>query len=638
MDMNVDVDMARNTLFSTILGIIALSVLTTSCGPATGHPRKPVPENAPAQRFADVRFDQNLGYRIPMQLIFRNERGEPIELKTLFGARPVVLALVYYECPNLCTAVLNGLIDALAKVGLESGKQFDVIAVSINPAEKPALAAKKLQTYLERYRAELTGSRDKSQAPANIAAGWHFLTGEEDQIEALADVAGFHYIYDQKNKQFVHPAGFLITTPEGKISKYLYGIRFAERDLRLALIEASGKKIGTVADQLLLLCYHYDSKEGRYSFAVFQLIRWATLLVIAVLVTFWAAAAFRHKRFKGLPMLLLGLLSLPGQNSRADSLWIGSASTISSEVDTIFYLLVGASAFLLLGVAATIVIFVARYRASRVQKRAQPKANQLTVELSWTIIPFFLYLGLFIWAAITYYKMNAVPAAAIDVYVTAKQWMWKFQHPNGFREINELHVPIDKPVKLIMTSEDVIHSLFVPAFRIKHDVLPGRYAVTWFQATVPGEYDIACTQYCGTYHAKMRGKVIALGPDAYARWLKATVPGQIPTVKPQLSLASGGRELFNTLGCTACHGLDAAGTKLAPKLQGVFGSTFPLTDGTSVTADETYIRESILDPGAKIVQSFQPIMPSFRDRVSEEQLQQLVAFIKALKYGERSGP
>jgi cytochrome c oxidase subunit 2 len=211
------------------------------------------------------------------------------------------------------------------------------------------------------------------------------------------------------------------------------------------------------------------------------------------------------------------------------------------------------------------------------------------------------------------------------VFVVAKQWMWRLQHPDGRREINELHVARGRAVKLIMTSEDVIHSFFVPAFRVKQDVLPGRYTTLWFTATKDGEFHLFCAEYCGTDHARMGGRIVVLEPAEYARWLNAATPAR--------SMAERGAQLFRQLGCSGCHA--AAATVAAPKLEGLYGKPVPLEGGGTVIADERYLRDSILLPRKEVVAGYAPIMPSFAGAVSEDQLLDLIAYIKSLANQEQ---
>ena len=266
-----------------------------------------------------------------------------------------------------------------------------------------------------------------------------------------------------------------------------------------------------------------------------------------------------------------------------------SASTLSPQVDALYFYLVLVSAFFALLIAVLVIVVAVRYR-----RRSE--------------------------TARLYFRMNRPPDDAVHVYVVGKQWMWKIQHADGQREINELHVPVGRPVQLTMTTEDVIHSFFFPAFRMKRDVVPGRYAVVWFQATKPGDYQIFCTQYCGTNHAKMVGWVHVLEPIAYQNWVASGGGSE--------SLASRGAKLFQQHACNSCHRPDSLAR--GPHLQGLYGRPVHLADGRTIVADESYIRESIVNPAAKIVEGFQPIMPTFQGLIDEDGLLALVAYIRSL--------
>ncbi|MFI5364142.1 MAG: cytochrome c oxidase subunit II [Candidatus Binatia bacterium] len=299
-----------------------------------------------------------------------------------------------------------------------------------------------------------------------------------------------------------------------------------------------------------------------------------------------------------------------------------AASTVASDVDHLFFFLVAVSTFFATLIAVLVVTFAIKYRRRSAADRPKAIEGALALELTWSLIPFAIAMIMFVWGASLYVRLRQPPDNAMQIFVVGKQWMWKIQHMEGQREINELHVPVGRPVKLTMTSEDVIHSFFVPAFRIKQDVLPGRYTTTWFQATKPGVYHLFCAEYCGTQHSGMIGWVTVMEPAEYETWLSGGA---------KKSLASSGETLFQQLGCITCHRGDSGGR--GPVLQGLFGKTVQLQSGATVKADEGYVRESILDPQAKIVAGFQPIMPTFKGLVSEEGLLQLIAYIKELGSG-----
>ena len=299
-----------------------------------------------------------------------------------------------------------------------------------------------------------------------------------------------------------------------------------------------------------------------------------------------------------------------------------SASTLSWKVDAIYFYLSGVTLFFTLMISAILVFFVIRYRRRTPYEIPRPIAGSHKLETLWTVIPFMIAMTMFGWGASVYFEQSKPPQNAIEVYVVGKQWMWKLQHSTGQREINELHVPVGRKVKLIMTTEDVIHDFFVPAFRMKADVVPGKYTTEWFEATKTGTFHLFCAEYCGMNHSGMIGSVIVMEPREFDNWLSGNAGNTTPAV--------AGQQLYQTLGCVSCHGASGEGGR-GPTLAGLFGRQVRLVGGQTVRADEAYIRESIINPQAKLVEGFGPIMPTFQGQISEDQLVQLLAFIKSLQ-------
>ncbi|GAC1401159.1 MAG: cytochrome c oxidase subunit II [Pyrinomonadaceae bacterium] len=297
------------------------------------------------------------------------------------------------------------------------------------------------------------------------------------------------------------------------------------------------------------------------------------------------------------------------------------ASSISGEVDLIYLFMVLTMLFFSAIIIAMLVVFVIKYHRRSPNEIPRPIAGAIGLELMWTIIPFFIAMGMFVWGAKIYVQQYHVPKDSMDMYVVGKQWMWKLQHPTGQREINELHVPLGRKVKLIMTTEDVIHCFYIPDFRVKADVIPGRYTTLWFEATKIGRYHLFCSEYCGTNHSLMGGWVEVMTPEDYERWLS----GQGGDLTP----AQAGKKLSETLGCASCHGSEGEGGR-CPAWKGLYNTQVKLDNGATAVANEDYIKESILNPGAKIVAGYGNIMPTFQGQVSEEQLLQLIAYIKSI--------
>lgn len=295
------------------------------------------------------------------------------------------------------------------------------------------------------------------------------------------------------------------------------------------------------------------------------------------------------------------------------------ASSVAPRVDLLMGYVLFVSACFIALIGGAIFFLALRYHHTRRVDRSRPVLQSAPLEIFWTGVPLALTLSMFVWGAKLFIAMREPPPDALEVDVVGKQWMWEVQHAEGRRELNEVHVPAGRPVRLLMTSADVIHSFFVPAFRVKQDALPGRYTTEWFEATEPGRYRLYCAQYCGTAHSAMTGWVTALSEADYQRWLEE--PGAEPT------MAEAGERLFRRAGCASCHRPGGAG----PSLEGVYGRREPLEDGGSAVADETYLRESILRPNAKILKGWPPRMPAYEGRLDEGELQQLVAYLKSLK-------
>ncbi len=323
--------------------------------------------------------------------------------------------------------------------------------------------------------------------------------------------------------------------------------------------------------------------------------------------------------------------NVDAENFRADTYWWAEiimwnfpffpeqASTFAWRIDSIYFVLSLLSLIFIVPIAILIVYFTIHYRRGKQVNRSKFMTENLKLEASWSLGPFVLAMGIFGWAAVEFFDMQRMPADTLDIYIVGKQWMWHAQHPSGKGEINELHVPIDRPVKLIMTSQDVIHSFYIPAFRVKQDVLPGRYTTMWFEPSQEGEYHLFCAEYCGTEHSRMGGRVVVLSQLDYQRWLSGDT-GE--------SLAEAGARLFEDRGCASCH--NAQPNARGPSLVGLFEQEVALQDGRTVIADEAYLRESILEPQAKIVDGYGAIMPTYAGQLSEEALVQLIAYIKSL--------
>jgi cytochrome c oxidase subunit II len=297
------------------------------------------------------------------------------------------------------------------------------------------------------------------------------------------------------------------------------------------------------------------------------------------------------------------------------------ASNFAPQVDGLVLFMIAVCAFFAVVICAAVIYFFFKYQRKHADEVGVPIHGDMRLEIAWIVLPFFLLMAMFGWGAVIYVDYRHTPNDTLDITVIGKQWMWKLQQPDGRREINELHVPVNRNVRLIMASEDVIHDFSVPAFRVKMDVVPGHYNTMWFRPTKPGKYHFFCSQYCGTSHAVMGGWVTVMEQDDYAKWLSGTSGSEDPVAV--------GQKLYNDLACATCHQADGKGR--GPSYNGVYGSHVKLADGSTVLMDDNYIRESILQPNAKIVAGYRPEMPSFQGQVTEDQIAALTAYIKSLK-------
>ena len=297
------------------------------------------------------------------------------------------------------------------------------------------------------------------------------------------------------------------------------------------------------------------------------------------------------------------------------------ASTIAASVDHLYLFLIALTVFFVLFIFGLVVFFAIRYRRRNDDEQPEAIEGNHALEIAWSVIPLIIVMVIFVWGTSLFLEMVRQPADATPIYVVGKQWMWKIQHPDGHSEINQLHVPVGHKFQLVMTSEDVIHSFYIPAFRVKQDVVPGRYSSAWFEATKEGTYHLFCAEYCGTSHSGMRGEVIVMSAAAYEDWLGGETGSS--------SMADAGEKLYTGMACSTCHSDDSEGR--GPSLRGLFERNVILENGKIITPDEAYVRESILEPQAKTVRGFGPIMPTYEGQLSEEQILQIIAYIKTLK-------
>ena len=550
------------------LGFAVLALLTSPHSAAAQRFATGGPYNAPAgasptaELLRDVGIEQHLDQQLPLDAEFVDETGRRVRLGDYFSDKPVVLALVYYKCPMLCTQVLNGFLKSSQAVSLEMGRDFKVVTVSFDPGEGPELAAQKKKQYVRAYR------RDGADR------GWHFLTGDRESIERLTQAVGFRYRYDPPSGQFGARQRHCDRDTPGAAGP----ISVRHRIFAARSAAGTRRKLGRP-----------DRLACRPGAVALLPLRPADRPV-------WPGNRQRAAWRGHLDRTRVGIFpgghvpprTAPPEADESPSmiedgfrLLPEQASTHAPRVDLLYYALIGLSALITTGVAAVIIYFSIKYRrGNNTVDRTPGPLSILSVEVVWTVIPLLISLLLFGWGATLYFTAFRPPAGAMEIRVVAKQWMWKFQHGNGRREINTLHVPLGRPVKLTMISEDVIHSFFVPAFRVKQDVLPGRYSGCWFEATRTGDFHLFCAEYCGTNHSLMTGSVVVMEPIEYEIWLGGGHAHELPV--------AAGKRLFEELRCANCH-MPVEPLVRCPPLQNLYGHEVLLTNDRTVVADEDYL-------------------------------------------------
>ena len=572
-----------------------------------------------------VGVEERTGETLPVHLQFRTHDNRSVRLRQIISNRPAILSLNYSRCPLLCQLQLQGLVDTLRQIDLSPGSDFDVVSISIDPletVEQSALARKK---HLQAY------------GVAGAGDGWHFLTGTRENIRSIADAVGFQYRYLPDQREYAHAAVFAVITPDARISHYFYGVQYDPTSVRLALIESSQGKLGSAFDQLLLFCFHYDAEAGRYGPVAKNIMSTGGLLTVAVL-TLWLVPAWvrRKSQQRNAPRSTRGSreqkrtvsatqVMSPGFFVSAVSSWFPeSASSVAGDVDWLFGMILAICTAFFLLIVGLLVYFVIRYRRTAERRMGSGPSHHTGLEIAWSVIPFLILILIFGYGAYGFIQMSSPPANAYEIRVTSKMWSWSFRYPNGHID-NELHVPVDRPVRLVMKSDDVIHSLYVPAFRVKQDLIPGRYTKMWFEATKTGTFLLFCAEYCGQQHSDMITSAVVHPPGEFERWLD-----EASNLLKTLTPAKAGEVLFTRRGCAQCHSIDGS-RRVGPSFYNLFDSMQRMSTGEELVVDENYIRESIIEPQAKVREGYRPVMPTYQGQLKDEELDALIEYIKTLK-------
>ena len=534
---------------------------------------------------------QNLDAQVPLDLQFRDENGRTVTLADCTGAKTTVLVMAYYRCPKLCTQVLNDLASGLRTVPWALGKEFNVVTVSFDDRETPEMAAAKKRSYVEHYG--LPG----------METGWHFLTGEQVPILRLANAVGFQFRYDPKNDLFAHPSCVIILTPEGKVARYFIALRDPNDPATSPRppagsgggVGAQDRHAGGRSGTPVLLSlrpgdgqvHHGGDESGAGGGRAHG--RRAGVAAVAGMAAREAqqqarGASDRHGEARRWGSGLAGGFLRGLEMFAQVPLFPEQASTTAERVDTLFFFLCAVTGIMAVSIALLLLYFAVRYRRRGEDDRTPRILGNKRLEWFWTISPMFVFLIMFLWGASIYTSVAQPPPDAPEVFVVGKQWMWKIQHPGGQREINELHIPVDRPVKLTLTSRGRDSRLLragVP-HQDRRDARPLRPR-PGSTPTKTGRFHLFCSQYCGTSHANMVGSVVVMERRSTQDWLDSHAEG---------SLALQGRKLFLKLQCVTCHSADPQAR--APVLEDLYGRTVNLRDGRTVVADNGYLRESIL--------------------------------------------
>lgn len=581
------------------------------------------------QQLEGVGIEEKLNQRLPREIQFLNSEEKLVFLGQYFrGDLPVILSFYYTSCPLLCKLQLGGLVDVLKELKLDIGQDYKLLSVSLDPSETPAQAAITRQLHLQAYNRE--GAEN----------GWHFLTGSEESVRELAGHVGYKYRYIPSEKEYAHPAVLMVCTPDGSVSRYLYGIDFPTQTVRLSLVEAADGKVGSTLDQVLLFCFHYDSEAGKYSVTATNIMKagaFLTLIALGLFLTPWwlGRKGQENPRPESEGELPSASVPHPDRSHKNYSLFLLFAaeksfwfpepnSTVAAEIDWVFYFILALCLIFFIPIVGVMTWFVIRYRR-RPSHHAEPSPREwLKLEIVWSVVPAILLVFIFFWGFTTFIVATTPPEDPYEIRVVAKQFFWTFIYPGGYTD-GDLHIPEDRPIQLVMESDDVIHSLYVPAFRLKNDVIPGRYTKLYFEAPEPGTFPLFCAEYCGLQHANMKANVVVHPSGEFEKWLE-----DASNFLDRMSPAEAGELLYKKRGCVQCHSIDGS-AKVGPTFLNLFGSENKMQDGSVLVADENYIRESILYPQKQVRQGYKPVMPTYQGQLRDEEISAIIEYIKTVK-------
>ncbi len=552
-----------------------------------------------------IEEEKHLGRSIE-DITFTEKSGKEFSISQ-FKGKVLILTLVYYDCPHVCPLLVEGLFDALNEIkDLKNGKDYHVLVLSFNSKDMPSKASEFYSKVVNKKKSE-------------ILSQWTFATATDENINKLVQSTGYRFFYSIQDGMFVHPSVYIFISPEGKITRYLYGSKPDPFSLRLALLESMKGISGSVsiASMVTLACYKYDSGSRTYVINIPFLFITAGILMGA-LTGLLSIVIYIKKRRSGALLLIPAITFILRSNAFASD--ISNPSRLWDQHFGIYLILMFAVWLL---VTIPLIYICIRYRKRRGREEGDYIEGDPLVEIIWTVIPLVIviFLGIQTWSI--YQKFRGVPFNAYEISVEGFMWGWNVTYPEGIKGVNEIVVPAGMPVRISLTSRDVLHGFFLPDFHIQEEAIPGRITYLWFNAEKPGVYRAFCTEFCGNGHSMMIAKVIAMKREDFNAWIS-----KAKSETEALPDVNEGRRLVETLGCLGCHTVTGE-ESTGPTFKGIFGRETRFEDGGSMKVDEEYIEHSILYPSEKIVKGYPAAMPPYR--LSERQIYSIIAYLKSLK-------
>lgn len=552
-----------------------------------------------------INEDNYLGKEVPDIKII-DENGKEVSLREL-TQKPLILLLIYYGCPNICPLLGEGLASALNGIGeLKPGVDYNVLVLSFNKDDTSDDAYD--------YHSEL-----KERTRYDGIARWVFATAGEENIRAITEAVGYRFFKNEDN-MFVHPTVYIFLSPEMKITRYIFGTMPDSFSVRLALLESIKGITGKVpfSSRITLACYKYDPKTRSYMLNL-PFLFGSMGFLMALMTGMVSLIVYRKRKAMKETTVVLFLILFFSSSAFAEKDVVNISEKWNAHFNLYFYIAV--TIWVL--VTTLLIYFSLKFRRKKEKEDGAYIPGNTSLEILWTAIPLIIviFLGIETWAIFKDYRK--VPDNAYEINVEGFMWGWNVTYPEGIKTLNELRAPLNKPIKVTLTSKDTLHAFFIPRFRVQEEAIPGRKTYFWFLPDKKGEFKAFCTEFCGTGHSLMLAKVVVMEQDEFKKWL--TESGAHPM---EVNLVDKGRGLVEGLGCTGCHSITEE--KLTgPIFKGIYGRATVLKDGKRIVVDDEYIEHSIINPKEAIVEGYPEIMPPFN--LSEDDLHAITEYLKSLK-------